>query len=293
MKNKHAYYCNLCDYKTDQANEDDLGKIRGNTEKYLNQTFPLWRCPKCLTIHSLKAVDFAEIYEDYPLNHMRKLDIYARHTMANLLQRLKKAGVKKTDSILDYGCGNGVFLDFLSMKGLKLVEGYDPFVEKFNKKPEKQYDVVVLNDVLEHVEEPGELLDTVIKLVRPGGILYVGTADSAGVDSMKHLEKHTMRLHQPFHRKIITQKKLRELGESRGFQELAVYTRSYMDTLFPFGNYRFLDEFSAALGHNLDKALDPKSASIVIKKPVLLFYAFVGYFFPSADEPAVIWRKPN
>jgi len=290
MKQIKRFNCNLCGYSTEQANEDDLGEIPGNTEKYLAHTFPLWRCPKCKTIHSLEPVDFDDIYADYPLNTMRKLDIYARRTLSNLLKRLNKAGIKPTDSILDYGCGNGVFVDFLIDKGFFSVDGYDPFVDKFNKKPEKKYAVVVLNDVLEHVEEPEELLTAAAELVQPGGLLYVGTADSAGVASMKHLEKHTMRLHQPFHRKIITQEKLRELGRVKGFKELASYTRSYMDTLYPFGNYRFLDEFSAALGHNLDKALDPKSASIVIKKPTLLFYAFAGYFFPSADEPAVVWK---
>lgn len=289
MKKIERFHCNLCNYSAEQANEDDLGEIHGNTEKYLDQTFPLWRCPKCETIHSLEPVDFDEIYTDYPLNYMRKLDIYARRTLANLLKRLEKVGVTPSDSILDYGCGNGVFVDFLMQKGFKQVDGYDPFVSEFKQKPEKKYAVVVLNDVLEHVEEPGALLGAAADKVQPGGILYVGTADSAGVGSMRHLQKHTMRLHQPFHRKIITQEKLRELGEVRGFKELAVYKRSYMDTLYPFGNYRFLDEFSAALGHNLDKALDPKSVSIVMKKPKLLFYAFAGYFFPLADEPAVIW----
>ena len=292
MKKAQRYYCNLCGYSTEQPNEEDLGECPGNTQKYLKQTFPLWRCPECRTIHSLEPVDFEEIYADYPLNHMRELDIYARRTLANLLKRLNKAGVSSADSILDYGCGNGVFLDFLREKGFDDVEGYDPFVKQFKQKPAKKYDVVVLNDVLEHVEEPGELLDTAAGYVRPGGILYTGTADSDGVGSMKQLKKHIMRLHQPFHRKIINQKKLRELGKTRGFKELAVYRRSYMDTPYPFGNYRFLDEFSAALGHNLDKALDPKSASIVIKKPQLLFYALAGYFFPSADEPAVIWQVP-
>jgi hypothetical protein len=80
------------------------------------------------------------------------------------------------------------------------------------------------------------------------------------------------------------------LGRNRGFAELAVYSRSYMDTPYPFGNYRFLDEFSAALGYNMDLALKPESAAIVGKKPYLLFYALFGYFFPSADEPAVLWK---
>jgi len=292
MKNPDHYHCNLCDYSTEQANKDDLGEIKGNTAKYLEQSFPLWRCPQCKTIHSLTPVDFSDIYSDYPLNHMRKLDIYARQTLGNLLKRLRKGGINKSSSILDYGCGNGILATYLKQKGYHNVDSYDPYVEPFTQKPTQQYDLVVLNDVLEHVEEPGDLLDLAADLVKKGGLLYAGTADSAGVGSMQDLEIHRMRLHQPFHRKIFTQEKLRELGKQRNFQELAVYTRSYMDTLFPFGNYRFLDEFCTALDHNMDMALDPSSASIVIKKPKILFYAFFGYFFPSADEPAMLWKKP-
>lgn len=286
-----VYSCNLCGYQTDNPNEDDLGEVRGNTAKYLKTHFPLWRCPQCQTIHSLQAVDFEDIYADYPLNHARKLDIYARRTLGNLLKRLQKGGVVNADSILDYGCGNGVFIEFLREKGFVDVQGFDPFVAPFKQKPTGQlFDVVVLNDVLEHVEAPGDLLDSAAALVKNGGLLYVGTADSAGVGSMKQLERHIMRLHQPFHRKIVSQAMLLKLGADRRYSEQAVYTRSYMDTLFPFGNYRFLDEFSAALGHNMDLALDPGSASVVLKKPGLLFYALAGYFFPSADEPAVLWK---
>lgn len=285
-----SYYCNLCEYETDSPDSDDLGQIRGNTAKYRDQSFPLWRCPQCKTIHSLQAVDFDEIYADYPLNHLRKLDIYARRTLGNLLKRLEKGGISRSESILDYGCGNGIFVDFLREQGFTDVQGFDPFVAKYKQKPERQFDMVVLNDVLEHVEEPGALLDSAAERVKAGGLLYVGTADSAGVASMRQLEKHVMRLHQPFHRKIVTQAMLCQLGAGRGFAEQAIYTRSYMDTLYPFGNYRFLDEFSAALGHNMDVALDPKSASVVLKKPSLLFYALAGYFLPSADEPAVLWK---
>ncbi|NOS89982.1 MAG: class I SAM-dependent methyltransferase [Methylococcaceae bacterium] len=284
------YSCNLCAYTTDTPNADDLGSIKGNTEKYLNRSFSLWRCPECKTIHSLEPVDFAEIYADYPLNHTRTLDVYARRTLSNLLKRLNQGGLKKSASILDYGCGNGIFVEFLKQQGYANVVGFDPYVEQFKQQPSQQFDVVVLNDVLEHVEDPGALLDAAARLVRKGGLLYGGTADSGGVASMKQLAKHMLRLHQPFHRKIFTQQKLRELGHVRGYTELASYRRSYMDTLYPFGNYRFLDEFSAALGYNMDLALKPESAAIVGKKPYLLFYAFFGYFFPSADEPAVLWK---
>jgi hypothetical protein len=66
-----------------------------------------------------------------------------------------------------------------------------------------------------------------------------------------------------------------------------------MDTLLPFSNYRFLDEFNRALGHNMDLALHPSSGKVVMRRPSLFFYALFGYFFPSAYEPAVVLRKPG
>ena len=63
------------------------------------------------------------------------------------------------------------------------------------------------------------------------------------------------------------------------------------DFVVPFANYRFLDEFSRALGHNMDKALDPVSGKIMLRRPSLWFFAFFGFWFPSAYEPAVVLRK--
>jgi hypothetical protein len=65
-----------------------------------------------------------------------------------------------------------------------------------------------------------------------------------------------------------------------------------MDTWLPFSNYRFLDEFNAALGHHMDKAFEPDAGKVIARKPVLLWFAFFGYLFPSAFEPAVVLRKP-
>ena len=67
--------------------------------------------------------------------------------------------------------------------------------------------------------------------------------------------------------------------------------RSYMDTPLPFANYRFLDEMSKSFNHVLEDMLGPNAGRIFLKKPYLLLYGFVGYFLPSAYEPAVIARK--
>src|SRR5690349_1645807 len=104
--------CKVCGYIDREGDPRAIGSVRGNTRRFLDRRFTLWKCPRCLSIHSLEPVDFKDIYADYPLNQ-RRLDVFARGTLRNLLGRLTRAGLKKDDSILDYGCGNGVFVQFL------------------------------------------------------------------------------------------------------------------------------------------------------------------------------------
>jgi len=245
----------------------------------------------CGSLRSLDAVDSTDIYRDYPLNR-RRLDAFARGTLGNLLRRLRSAGLKKSDSILDYGCGNGLFLEFLRRKGCARVSGYDPHVPEFSAPPEGPFDCVVANDVIEHVEDPRALLRDCTRLIRPGGLLYVGTADSEPV-RMDDLASHVMRLHQPFHRVIMTQATLLRLAAELGMEQVRAWRRSYLDTLVPFANYRFLDEMSRATGHDLNAMLAPAAARLVARSPRLLFFGFFGSFFPSAFEPAVALRRPS
>jgi trans-aconitate methyltransferase len=56
-------------------------------------------------------------------------------------------------SLLDYGCGKGYILSELRDKYKNvLCEGYDPAVKMFSALPNKTYDCVFSNDVLEHIE---------------------------------------------------------------------------------------------------------------------------------------------
>jgi cyclopropane fatty-acyl-phospholipid synthase-like methyltransferase len=63
-------------------------------------------------------------------------------------------------SIIDYGCGSGGVVKYLSER-YNTVEGYDPCVEEFSTWPTKKYDVLVSMDVLEHIEP--KFLDSNLK----------------------------------------------------------------------------------------------------------------------------------
>jgi SAM-dependent methyltransferase len=254
--------------------------------------FRLWQCPQCQSIHSIDPVDFGEIYKGYPLNQ-RSLDVFALGTLKNLLARLENLGLRKSAMIIDYGCGNGVFLEFLKRKGYTNCSGYDPFVVQYAELPNRsaRFDWIILNDTIEHVGNIRETLVDCASRLESGGLLYIGTPDVRGVD-MQNLDAQITKLHQPFHRVLLTLPMLKLLARELNLEPVCSWNRSYLDTLIPFANYRFLDELCKACDHNLDSALSVNTGSLFLRKPALLFWAIFGYFFPTAYEPALVLRKP-
>lgn len=285
-----TYRCSICRSQTIHPDPQQVGAAWGNTTRFKNTCFSLWKCPQCETINTLGTVNFTDIYSDYVLKN-RRLDAFACATFSQLLKRLVKAGLKRTDRVLDFGCGSGIFLDFLKQRGFKDAHGFDPYMDAFSSPPkaDEPFDCVVLNDVIEHCEDPRSLVATCASFLKPNGLFYIGTSDSSGVN-MQDLNRERMRLHLPFHRTIFNEQTLHRLVAD-GFTPVCAWRRSYIDTMWPFSNYRFLDEYNAALGHEMDRAFESPSLSTFLKHPRLIFFAFTGYFFPNAFEPAVAVRK--
>lgn len=98
--------------------------------------------------------------------------------------------LKPGDSVLDVGCGGGFFVYALTQHGMK-ARGIEPnkgFAEyaanelKMNVQnmflqdadfPAATFDVVTLNHVLEHVEDPRETLARLSQWIKPNGYLVV------------------------------------------------------------------------------------------------------------------------
>ena len=90
----------------------------------------------------------------------------------------------KNFSLLDFGCGNGGFLNCLKKNGIKNLTGVD---KKFNNFEEtkkikfynnldtinKRFNCITLWGVLEHVNNPSKFIDFILKYVKPGGHLFM------------------------------------------------------------------------------------------------------------------------
>lgn len=94
---------------------------------------------------------------------------------ATRLQRIQQITGKQNPTILDYGCGNGLFVEFLKSKGIE-VHGHDKFNPKYNRLKFSQYDCVTLIEVVEHLTAPFPELLQIKQVLIPGGKVMIETS---------------------------------------------------------------------------------------------------------------------
>jgi SAM-dependent methyltransferase len=145
--------------------------------------------------------------------------LYERHWWWRAREALLLAEISRLDrrhpirSILDVGCGDGLFFDALSTFGT--VEGVEPLghlipadapyrdrihVGPFDETfvPNKHFDLVLMLDVLEHLDDPAAALRHGLRLLEPGGVLLVTVPAfnllwTAHDDLNEHVTRYTKR----------------------------------------------------------------------------------------------------
>ena len=95
----------------------------------------------------------------------------AKYAGRDIVELLETRPYIKT--VLDFGAGKGTMGAFIRDKGFDVEwTNYDPAIPEYNQLPDRQFDLVLSTDVLEHVEP--EKLPTVIKTLTSltGKVLY-------------------------------------------------------------------------------------------------------------------------
>ncbi len=165
------------------------------------------------------------------LHFKKKLDRQYRH-----IPRLPAGGGK----LLDVGCGDGVFLGLARSCGWNVV-GLDPDpeavanasslgltvheggIEHYDGET-KQFDVITLNHVIEHVSQPVKTLESCHALLKPGGQIWLETPN---IESFGHARfgKNWRGLEAPRHLIIFNQRSLKLALMEAGFSQPRNLTR--------------------------------------------------------------------
>lgn len=282
--------CNICGEP--RAADVETARVRCNVRRFRTESFPVWRCARCRSIHADAEVDLAHYYGGYPV-HAASLNWMLRVTYSNLLRRLERAGLEPGHRILDYGCGEGLLVQFLRERGFAGAVGYDPYTERFRDPSvlDSRYDCIVSQDVIEHVDEPMALLDRFADLAAPGAILSIGTPDAAALD-LSTPEDFVHALHQPYHRHILSAGALQAALDSRGWTLSRYYSTMYNNTPVPTMNPRFALHYVRCHDDVFDLVTEPIRLSLRLFTPVTLFFALFGYFFDRHTDVQAVFRAP-
>jgi 2-polyprenyl-3-methyl-5-hydroxy-6-metoxy-1,4-benzoquinol methylase len=93
------------------------------------------------------------------------------------LDRIRKISGKDNPTILDYGCGTGLMVTFMHDAGLDC-DGYDPYNGYYADvlSLKKDYDVIVLTEVIEHLTAPFAELAEIKEFCHPGSNIMIETS---------------------------------------------------------------------------------------------------------------------
>ncbi len=150
------------------------------------------------------------------------------------------ANLPKDAKILDFGCGIGQFLFYLQREGFQNITGIDisksqielalqmqPKVDfryivnpvDFLQQNQEAYDVVTMNDVLEHIDldQMIPLLQALHKSLRPSGLIVIKTVNGA------YPLGSTLRYIDMTHTTAFHEKSLTQLLRHTGFLDIFCY----------------------------------------------------------------------
>jgi SAM-dependent methyltransferase len=241
------------------------------------------------------ADDLDRYYQDYPFQRAQPSRVL-RYLHGRLWRRIARAGrISGADdlTVLDYGCGAGLLVMDLRRRGLD-ARGFDAYSHSYADPAvlAGSYDVVVAQDVIEHVEDPLALLDELGARCRPGGVIAIGTPDATAIDlAVSERWKHS--LHQPFHRHIFASPALLAAGAARGWQLLRYFPRSYANSPIPTLNLPYLLRYLRAIDDTIDAAFDPPKVRLAMFRPGALWDAFFGAWRCPPSDGLAIFRKPR
>ncbi len=154
------------------------GKAGGHGLFFEDKFRPYYRCPRCglIFVPSPWQVSAEREKARYDQHNNDPADRGYREFLGRIIPFMEEFLTPRCRKGLDFGCGPGpVLAEMLEKKGYAM-ETYDLY---YRNDPavlkDGAYDFVTATEVIEHLADPGSMVDRLLSLVRPGGILALMT----------------------------------------------------------------------------------------------------------------------
>jgi 2-polyprenyl-3-methyl-5-hydroxy-6-metoxy-1,4-benzoquinol methylase len=166
-------------------------KIRGEE---CGMAVPLFRCSSCSSFYS--RIDYVcQRQEDIPVKsidyHVPR-EAYAKKRVTDILRRVseKRWLPNRPMNMLDIGCGAGWSLVVAEQKGIR-AHGVEPIKDaaeyatgvlkvdvinsifKADLFGYEEFDLIIIDQVLEHVPNPAQMLEDAFRLLKRDGVLFL------------------------------------------------------------------------------------------------------------------------
>jgi SAM-dependent methyltransferase len=208
------------------------------TRTYLLGKYQLCRCNSCGFgwPDPLPTDDeLARFYSTHGREHLADSDLNQpeHQRISRTLRRLNA----EARTLLDVGCGFGQLLDAAREQGFDTcgLDVNDRRVAHTAARGHRtvlgtltpdvlrgeQFDVVILSHVIEHLRDPAAMLRSIHQIMRPGGILYVGCPNFAGIHATI-AGAHYHHYSPPEHISYFTVDSLKRCAEAGGFHPLRI-----------------------------------------------------------------------